>query len=49
MAVDAAELPRVAGVDEAAYAQLAGRYGHAAREVLRVAAEPQVAAEGIVV
>ena len=45
MTVDAAELPRVDGVDELAYAQLAGRYGHAAREVLRVAAErPELAA-----
>ena len=43
--VDAAELPRTAAVDEAAYAQLAGRYGHAAREVLRLAAErPELAA-----
>jgi glycerol-3-phosphate dehydrogenase len=45
MTVDAAELPRVDGVDDAAYAQLAGRYGHAAHEVLRVAAErPELAA-----
>jgi glycerol-3-phosphate dehydrogenase len=45
MTVDAAELPRVEGVDEAAYPQLAGRYGHAAHEVLRVAAErPELAA-----
>jgi glycerol-3-phosphate dehydrogenase len=39
--VDAAELPRVDGVPEEAYAQLAGRYGHAAHEVLRLAAERQ--------
>jgi glycerol-3-phosphate dehydrogenase len=47
MTVDAAELPRVDGVGEAAYAQLAGRYGHAAREVLRVAAERPERAEPI--
>jgi glycerol-3-phosphate dehydrogenase len=47
MIVDAAELPRVDGVGEAAYAQLAGRYGHAAREVLRVAAERPELAEPI--
>ena len=34
MAVDAAGLPRVEGVPEEAYAQLAGRYGYAARDVL---------------
>ncbi len=39
MPVDAAELPRVDGVPEEAYAQLAGRYGHAAHEVLRFAGE----------
>jgi glycerol-3-phosphate dehydrogenase len=45
MPVDAAELPRVDSVPEEAYAQLAGRYGHAAREVLRLAAErPELAA-----
>jgi glycerol-3-phosphate dehydrogenase len=45
MPVDAAELPRVDGVPEEAYAQLAGRYGHAARDVLRVAGErPELAA-----
>ena len=44
MTVDPAALPRVAGVDEEAYAQLAGRYGHVAHDVLRVAAErPQLA------
>jgi glycerol-3-phosphate dehydrogenase len=43
--VEAAELPRVDGVPEEAYAQLAGRYGHAAHEVLRIAAErPELAA-----
>jgi glycerol-3-phosphate dehydrogenase len=39
MAVDAAALPRVEGVPEDAYAQLAGRYGYAARDVLMLAAE----------
>jgi glycerol-3-phosphate dehydrogenase len=39
MAVDAAELPRVEGVPEDAYAQLAGRYGHAAHDVLLLAGE----------
>ncbi|HEX6744471.1 MAG TPA: glycerol-3-phosphate dehydrogenase/oxidase [Solirubrobacteraceae bacterium] len=37
--IDAAELPRVEGVPEEAYERLAGRYGHAAHEVLAVAAE----------
>jgi glycerol-3-phosphate dehydrogenase len=36
--VDAGSLPRVAGVTETAYPQLAGRYGHAAERVLDVAA-----------
>jgi glycerol-3-phosphate dehydrogenase len=45
MTVDPAELPRAAGVEEETYAQLAGRYGHAARDVLAVAAErPELAA-----
>jgi glycerol-3-phosphate dehydrogenase len=45
MAVDAADLPRVAGVAEDAYEQLAGRYGFVAHEVLRLAAErPELAA-----
>jgi glycerol-3-phosphate dehydrogenase len=39
MAVDAAGLPRVEGVPDDAYAQLAGRYGYAARDVLMLAAE----------
>jgi glycerol-3-phosphate dehydrogenase len=39
MAVDAAGLPRVEGVAEDAYAHLAGRYGHAAHEVLELAAQ----------
>jgi glycerol-3-phosphate dehydrogenase len=39
MAVDAAALPRLEGVPEDAYAQLAGRYGYAARDVLMLASE----------
>jgi glycerol-3-phosphate dehydrogenase len=39
MAVDAAMLPRVEGVPDNAYAQLAGRYGYAARDVLMLAAD----------
>jgi glycerol-3-phosphate dehydrogenase len=39
MAVDEAGLRRVEGVPEDAYAQLAGRYGYAARDVLMLAAE----------
>jgi glycerol-3-phosphate dehydrogenase len=39
MAVDEAGLPRVEGVPEESYAQLAGRYGYAARDVLMLAAE----------
>ncbi|HEU0316542.1 MAG TPA: glycerol-3-phosphate dehydrogenase, partial [Solirubrobacteraceae bacterium] len=38
-AVAADELPRVEGVPGESYAALAGRYGHAARDVLAVAAE----------
>jgi len=37
--VDPAALPRVDGVPEPAYAALAGRYGHAAHDVLAVARE----------
>jgi glycerol-3-phosphate dehydrogenase len=48
MAVDAADLPRVAGVAEDAYEQLAGRYGFVAHEVLRVAASRPELAEPIV-
>ncbi len=45
MAVEPADLPRVPGVPEDAYDQLAHRYGYAAHEVLRVAAErPELAA-----
>jgi glycerol-3-phosphate dehydrogenase len=39
MAVDEAALPRVEGVPDDAYAQLAGRYGYAARDVLVLAGE----------
>ena len=39
--VDPAELARVAGVAPAAYPALAARYGHAAEEVLRLAAVDQ--------
>ncbi len=43
--VDPAALPRVDGVPEAAYAMLAGRYGHAAERVLQLAAaDPELAA-----
>jgi glycerol-3-phosphate dehydrogenase len=48
MAVDPADLPRVTGVADDAYAQLAGRYGFAANEVLRLAAERPALAEPIV-
>jgi glycerol-3-phosphate dehydrogenase len=39
MAVDAAGLPRVEGLPDDAYEQLAGRYGYAARDVLLLAGE----------
>jgi glycerol-3-phosphate dehydrogenase len=39
MAVDDAALPRVEGVGDDAYAQLAGRYGYAARDILMLASE----------
>jgi len=42
---DAAALPEVPGVDEGSRAHLAARYGHAARDVLKLAAAaPQLAA-----
>ena len=45
MAVEAADLPHVPGVAAEAYEQLAGRYGYAAHEVLRIAGErPELAA-----
>ncbi len=47
--VEVADLPRVDGVHEPAYAALAGRYGHAAHDVLTVARERAELAEPIVV
>ena len=47
-AVDAAELPRVEGVPEESYEALASRYGHAAHDVLAVAAERGELAQPIV-
>ncbi len=45
-AVDVADLGRVDGVAEAAYGALAGRYGHAAHDVLTVAREdPELASQ----
>jgi glycerol-3-phosphate dehydrogenase len=45
MPVEAGDLPRLDGVPDEAYAQLAGRYGHAAHEVLRLAMQrPELAA-----
>jgi glycerol-3-phosphate dehydrogenase len=38
MPVEVAELPQVAGVDEASRERLAARYGHAAKDVLELAA-----------
>jgi len=47
-AVAVVELPRVAGVPEAAYAALAGRYGHSAHDVLAIARERDELAAPIV-
>jgi glycerol-3-phosphate dehydrogenase len=47
-AIDADELQRVAGVDDAAYDSLASRYGHQAVDVLRIAAERPALAAPIV-
>jgi glycerol-3-phosphate dehydrogenase len=47
-ALVAGDLPRVEGVPDEAYEHLAGRYGHAAREVLAVAAERGELAQPIV-
>ncbi len=47
-AITADELPRVEGVPEGAYQQLAGRYGHAAHEVLAIAAERGELAQPVV-
>jgi len=46
--VAVAELPRTPGVPEAAYAALAGRYGHAAHDVLAIAREREELAAPIV-
>ena len=46
--VAVAELPRTPGVPEAAYAALAGRYGHAAHDVLAIARERDELAAPIV-
>jgi glycerol-3-phosphate dehydrogenase len=48
LAIDARELPRVEGVPDDAYEHLARRYGHAAREVLAIAAERGELAQPIV-
>ena len=48
LAVAPGELPRVEGVPEDAYEALAGRYGHAAHGVLRVAGERGELAQPIV-
>jgi glycerol-3-phosphate dehydrogenase len=47
-AIEASELPRVEGVDDGAYAPLAARYGHAAHDVLAVAAESGAHAQPVV-
>lgn len=47
-AIDPAELPRVEGVPEPAYAALASRYGHTAHDVLAVAAERGELAQPVV-
>jgi glycerol-3-phosphate dehydrogenase len=46
--VDAADLPRIAGIPEEAYAMLAGRYGYGAHAVLAVARERGELAQPIV-
>ena len=48
MSTDAASLPRVEGVPEESYEALAGRYGHAAHDVLAVAGERGELAQPIV-
>jgi len=48
MAADATQLPRIEGVPEDSYAMLAGRYGHAAHDVLAIAAERGELAQPIV-
>jgi glycerol-3-phosphate dehydrogenase len=46
--IDPQELPRVEGVPEGSYAPLAARYGHAARDVLAIAADRGELAQPIV-
>jgi glycerol-3-phosphate dehydrogenase len=46
--VEVADLGRVPGVPDAAYAALAGRYGHAAHDVLTIAREREELAQPIV-
>jgi glycerol-3-phosphate dehydrogenase len=48
LAVSPDDLPRVEGVPDHAYGALAGRYGHAAHEVLRVAGERGELAQPII-
>ena len=48
MAVEPGDLPHVPGVAPEAYEQLAGRYGYAAHEVLRIAGERPELAEPVV-
>jgi glycerol-3-phosphate dehydrogenase len=48
MPLDAAALPRVEGVANAAYAHLAARYGHTAHDVLAIAREAAPLAEPVV-
>jgi glycerol-3-phosphate dehydrogenase len=47
-AIDVQELPRVEGVPEESYAALAARYGHAAHQVLALAAERGELAQPVV-
>ncbi len=47
-AIEASELPRVEGVREEAYAPLAARYGHAAHDVLAIAAQREELAQPVV-
>ncbi len=47
-AIEASELPRVEGVREDAYAPLAARYGHAAHDVLAIAAQRGELAQPVV-
>jgi glycerol-3-phosphate dehydrogenase len=47
-AIEASELPRVEGVRDEAYAPLAARYGHAAHDVLAIAAQRGELAQPVV-